>query len=336
MKSIFVSLLIALFAVTLMTDADAKRRLGGGKSTGMQRESVQKDAGTAPKPAQPAQATPATPAASPMAAPPAKPGLSRWLGPLAGLAAGGLLASLFMGGGFSGIKLMDILLFAGLAFGAFMLFRMFMQKKAAADAAGNGNGNGSQFSGNFGGGGFNTPSPAPSPSLAFSPSPAANNGRIVAPVIGSGLASGNATMAEIETVSANPRIPADFDVAPFERNAHASFIRLQAANDAKDLNDIRDFTTPEMYAELSLQIQERSASEGVGVGQQRTEVVTIAVHVLEVTTENQRAVASVRYTGTIREEAGAPPEAFDEVWHVVKNLDDAKSTWRLAGIQQLA
>ena len=330
MKSIFVSLLIALFAVMLMGDADAKRRLGGGKSTGMQRESVQKDAGTTPKPAQPAQAAPSAPGASPMAAPPAKPGLSRWLGPLAGLAAGGLLASLFMGGGFSGIKLMDILLFAGLAFGAFMLFRMFMQKKAADRALGNASGG--QFSGNFGGGAFNTPSSAPSPS-AFSPSPAANNGRIVAPVIGSGLASGNATLAEVETASANPRIPADFDVAPFERNAHASFIRLQAANDAKDLNDIRDFTTPEMYAELSLQIQERSAIDGAG--QQRTEVVTVAVHVLEVTTENQRAVASVRYTGTIREEAGALPEAFDEVWHVVKNLDDSRSTWRLAGIQQL-
>jgi len=65
-------------------------------------------------------------------------------------------------------------------------------------------------------------------------------------------------------------------------------------------------------------------------------VVTLVVQVLEVATESDRAIASVRYTGTIREEKSAPPEAFDEVWNVVKNLLDAKSTWRLAGIQQLA
>ena len=84
-----------------------------------------------------------------------------------------------------------------------------------------------------------------------------------------------------------------------------------------------------MYAELSLQIQER------GDAVQKTEIVTLNVSVLEVTTEGQRAVASVRYTGEIREEAGGLAEPFDEIWHVAKRLDDAKSTWLLAGIQQL-
>ena len=84
-----------------------------------------------------------------------------------------------------------------------------------------------------------------------------------------------------------------------------------------------------MYAELSLQIQER------GDKPQKTEIVSLNVNVLEVTTEGQRAVASVRYSGEICEDAGAPAEAFDEIWHVAKRLDDAKSTWLLAGIQQL-
>jgi predicted lipid-binding transport protein (Tim44 family) len=150
-----------------------------------------------------------------------------------------------------------------------------------------------------------------------------------APAIGSKLMNnpGIATEAATEPAAA-PRIPFDFDVPGFERQARFAFIRLQAANDARDVNDIRDFTTPEMYAELSLQIQER------GSAPQKTEIVSLNVAVLEVTTEGSRAIASVRYTGEIREEVGGPAEAFDEIWHVAKRLDDAKSTWLLAGIQQ--
>ena len=125
MKNFLIAVLLALFTtLCVIGNVDAKSRLGGGKSTGMQKENIQKDI-----PKAPAQNTvaPAGAVAPPVAAP---SGMSRWMGPLAGLAAGGLLASLFMGGGFSGLKMMDILLFAGLAFGAFMLFRMFMQKKA--------------------------------------------------------------------------------------------------------------------------------------------------------------------------------------------------------------
>ena len=306
MKNFFIVVLLA-FVTTLFAvgDADAKSRLGGGKSTGMQRENVQ----AAPK--APAQNTvaPAS-AAAPAAAAPS--GMSRWMGPLAGLAAGGLLASLFMGGGFSGLKMMDILLFAGLAFGAFMLFRMFMRKKAME--SGYGGGAATQYAGTVG---ANSPVPAPLERSGLAAG---------APEIGSRLM----TPASITSAPATaPRIPADFDLAGFERQARFAFIRLQAANDAKDVNDIRDFTTPEMYAELSLQIQER------GDAPQKTEIVSLNVNVLEVVTEGQRAIASVRYSGEIREAVGAPTEAFEEVWHVSKRLDDAKSTWLLAGIQQL-
>ena len=315
MKSIMAVLAAIVFSFGLISDADAGKRLGGGKSTGMQRESVQRDAGTAPKAAPtPSQATPAGagPAPSGGAAP---SGASRWLGPLAGLAAGGLLASMFMGGGFNGIKLMDILLIAGIAFAAFMVFKAIMRKKAME--AGAAQGSGTQYSGALGQ--YNPAETAPVVA-----------GRVLAPEIGSRLSSGSASTAEVEAATVNPRIPADFDVVPFEREARTAFIRLQAANDRKDLDDIRDFSTPEMYAELAVQLQER------GDVAQRTEVVTLAVNVLEVVTENNRAIASVRYNGTIRDAVGALPEAFDEVWHVVKNLANPKSTWQLAGIQQLA
>lgn len=310
MKNYLIILLFAL-STTLFAvgNAEAQKRLGGGKSTGMQKENVQK---TAPKP--PAQNVAPAGAAAPAAAAPS--GMGKWLGPLAGLAAGGLLASMFMGGGFSGLKMMDILLFAGLAFGAFMLFRLYMRKKALESNVG------SSAPMQYAGVGESSRPMTPPP---LQPSGLAGG----TPEIGSKLMPG-ATAESVSSPTAAPRIPADFDIPGFERQARFAFIRLQAANDAKDVNDIRDFTTPEMYAELSLQIQER------GNVAQKTEIVALNVTVLEVVTENQRAIASVRYTGEIRYEANGPTEAFDEIWHVAKRLDVPQSTWLLAGIQQVS
>ncbi|OIR16985.1 Tim44-like domain protein [mine drainage metagenome] len=123
-------------------------------------------------------------------------------------------------------------------------------------------------------------------------------------------------------------IPADFPVDSFLRSAKTSFIRLQAANDRKDLDDIREYTTPEMFAEVSMQLQER------GNAPQKTDVVAVNAELLEVVTENDHAIASVRMSGQLRENNDAP-ESFDEIWHVQKNLKDDRSVWLLAGIQQV-
>ncbi len=331
MKTLLASIIISVFtigALGFMADAEAKKRFGGGKSSGMQRDSVKNN------PTPPA-ATPAPPAATPgtaaapagaagAAAAAAKPasGMSKWLGPIAGLAAGGILAAMFMGGAFDGIKFFDIILMVGLAIAVFMVVRMFMRKKAAEAS-----GNQMQYAGHDG-----QPTPAADTTATPSPMDMASGhnavARVATPEIGSRLSGGNASPQEIAMATEHPRIPADFDVAPFERNSKAAFIRLQAANDSKDLNDIREFTTPEMFAEISLQMQERGAAA------QKTEVVSVEARVIEVIIETQKAVASVRYTGVIRDE-GAGAEGFDEVWHVVKDLADANSTWKLAGIQQL-
>jgi predicted lipid-binding transport protein (Tim44 family) len=122
-------------------------------------------------------------------------------------------------------------------------------------------------------------------------------------------------------------IPADFPVESFLRSAKTSFIRLQAANDRRDLNDIREYTTPEMFAEISMQMQERDAAI------QNTDVLAINGDLLEVANEGDWAIASVRFTGQLRENNGTP-ENVDEIWHVQKNLKDDKSVWLLAGIQQ--
>ncbi len=333
MKSLIASLTITIFALAslgIMTDAEAKKRFGGGKSSGMQKESVKRDPTPPPTNAAPAAASGqavAPAAAGATAAAAAKPGMGRFLGPLAGLAAGGLLAAMFMGGAFDGIKFFDILLMIGLAAAAFFLVRMFMRKKmAAANPLGN-EPNTMQYQG--AGGAYNptAPAPAEAPRAAYVPAQP-TSGRTATPEIGSRLMTANATPEIINEVTANPRIPADFDVAPFERHSKAAFIRLQAANDTKDIDDIRDFTTPEMFGEIALQFQER------GTVTQKTEVVSVDARVIEVVIENQKAVASVRYTGVIRED-GENAEGFDEVWHVIKDLSDANAAWKLAGIQQI-
>ena len=122
-------------------------------------------------------------------------------------------------------------------------------------------------------------------------------------------------------------IPADFPVESFLRGAKTTFIRLQAANDRKDLDDIREYTTPEMFAEIAMQLNER------GDTAQKTDVLAIDTTLLEVAYEGDYAVASVRMTANLRENGGTP-ESVDEIWHVTKNLQDDKSVWLLAGIQQ--
>ncbi len=124
-------------------------------------------------------------------------------------------------------------------------------------------------------------------------------------------------------------IPAGFPVEAFIRSAKTSFIRLQAANDRKDLDDIREYTTPEMFAEISMQLRERDNAP------QKTDVLALDARLLEVATENEHAIASVRMTAQLRENGGEV-ENVDEIWHVQKNLRDDKAVWLLAGIQQVA
>ena len=109
-------------------------------------------------------------------------------------------------------------------------------------------------------------------------------------------------------------------------SAKTIFIRLQAANDSADLNDLRAFTTPELFASLRLDLQDR------GSAAQQTDVVTLNAELLDFAQESEQQVVSVRFHGLIREEANAPAAAFDEVWHLVRPLDASRS-WAIAGIQ---
>ena len=103
---------------------------------------------------------------------------------------------------------------------------------------------------------------------------------------------------------------------------------MQAANDRKDINDVREYTTPEIFAEISMQMQER------GNTVQNTEVLNIDARLLEVSREGDYAVASVRFNAQLRENNGEI-ENVDEIWNLQTNIRDNQSIWLLAGIQQV-
>jgi predicted lipid-binding transport protein (Tim44 family) len=234
------------------------------------------------------QQTSSAPTAAPSPTPAAAPGGNRWLGPLAGLAVGAGLGALFAGGGMGGA--MGGILMAVVAGVAIMfLISLFRQKQRPMQYAANG-------------AAYGEPQHPQQPIYGGGAAPVA--------------------------ASATHSIPADFPTEAFLRSAKLSFIRLQAANDRKDLNDIREYTTPEMFAEISMQMQERDDIP------QKTDVIAINADLLQVVDEDGLAIASVRFTGQLSENNGAP-ESVDEIWHVQKSLGDQKSVWLLAGIQQV-
>ena len=121
--------------------------------------------------------------------------------------------------------------------------------------------------------------------------------------------------------------PPDFDPEPFVRQAKVNFVKLQLAYDQADSSTLRDVMTPEMFAEISKDIDSRGLHHP-------TEVVTLNAEILEVTTENNAHWASVRFTGLLREDNAPTPAPFDEVWNLTKSLS-GETGWLLSGIQQL-
>ncbi len=121
-------------------------------------------------------------------------------------------------------------------------------------------------------------------------------------------------------------VPAGFDVEAFLKEARRNFQRLQQANDRGDLARLRQVTTEDMFNTLKDDVVGHS-------GVQQTDVVTLNAALLELVTEGELYWASVRFSGSIREEASAPAEPFEEIWHMRKPVNGS-SGWLLAGIQQ--
>lgn len=311
-QGLLAALTLALATTLTVAPLQAEaKRLGGGKSTGTQRSMPERTApdATPAKPAQPSNNPTAAPAqqAAPGAAAAAATPKRSWLGPLAGIAAGlglaALMSHLGLGAEFANFLMLALLVMAGIALVMFIRRRMAGGAQPALAGAG-------------GGLMQRTPVAWPAPGTGSTPSAP------LEPV---------ATAAE-PAVAAAPKaaafVPAAFDSASFERIAKAIFIRMQAAHDAGNLEDLRQFTTPEMYASVKVDLLER------GPAPQTTEVQDVQAKVVDVAEEGARQVVSVRYTGRVVESAGAAPEAFDEVWHLVRPAG-SEGGWQIAGIEQM-
>lgn len=289
-KRAAVAFSIALVSLVGVMDEAQAARLGGKRSSGMQRTTQQ----TSPTPMQnpsanPQQRNPQAGTTTPNNA--QKPSAARrWMGPLVGIASAlgiaALLSHFGLGEGFASMLTLLLMVWLG-----FMLLRMTLSFFRAKQP---------QAAGTYG---YNRTEPT-----ARSSSP---------------LASGTATATPTPVTHTVSNVNPD----EFLRLAKGFFIRLQAANDKKDLDDLRRFLTPEMFAEVQLQIIERGDTE------QTTEIQQLNATVLSIVTEGTHDIGSVRFTGHIKCSDQVMSEDFSEVWHFTK-WSNHPDQWSLAGIQQ--
>jgi predicted lipid-binding transport protein (Tim44 family) len=325
--------------------AEAARRMGGGGSVGKQSSNVTQRQSTPP--AAPAQNATNSAAAKPAAAPAAAPAVAPkkpWGAMLGGLAAGLGLAwlanSLGLGGMLGGIA--QALMFAMLAFGVFALVRYFMRSRANK-TSGNTFNSGSPYA--MQGAGSALPTDAVTP-RSYSPQNVGNDssarpwegnatafdasstGQAGKSMIGSGLqASDNATGL---SGSQSWGVPADFDTAGFLTAAKRNFVTLQDAWDKSDIAALKAMMTDEMAGEIKAQLVERGVQAGVV---NKTDVVMLDAQLLGIEEMGTEYMASVEFSGMIREEESVGPAPFREVWNMTKAKNGGG--WLVAGVQAL-
>lgn len=300
MKRFLMTMVIALMTMSIGISTVEAKRLGGGGSFGKQSQGVSKQA----PPAQQQSAANANRPTNPQSAAAASPWRGILGGALLGLGLGALLSQLGLSEAMASM-ISTILMVALLAFAVMFIIRMVRRKS-----------------------GENMVRPAYSAG--------ANTSQEFTPRIGSQIdmqqaaalrtpsfASGSAANEAVWT------IPADFDTAGFLRHAKTYFIRLQAAWDKGEINDIREFTSPEMFAELKMQIEERGTSAN------HTDVLSLDAELLGIETVGSDYLASVKFSGMIKESENASTESFTEVWNLAKPIE-GQGGWVLAGIQQVS
>jgi predicted lipid-binding transport protein (Tim44 family) len=332
-------LLTFILAATLALagfNADAAKRLGGGKSVGKQSSNVTQNTAAPTAPGGAAQSAAAKPApAAPAAAPAAAP-KKPWGAMLGGLAAGlglaWLASSLGLGGAMG-----NILMFGLMALAIMMVVGWFMRRRAAGQAQ-NAGSNGMQNATPFafqgaGAGGAPVSSPTPyrpenvgndasaRPWERSSSSMPLEGGQQTGSMIGSGL-----------TGSQSWGIPAGFDTEGFLTAAKGNFVTLQAAWDKSDISALRVMMTDAMLKEIQTQLAEREVHTGGPAN--HTDVVMIEAKLLGIEDLGNDYMASVEFSGMIKEDPSAGASPFREVWNMTKPKSGS-SGWLVAGVQAL-
>jgi len=289
-------------------DADAAR-MGGGRSFGRQSPNVTRQQSAPPSRDAAGQTAPTQQAGQRQAPPPAaqpQPTGNRWLGPIAGLAAGLGIAALLSHFGLGGALaegLSSLILVGLLVLAAVWVWRMLR-------------------------GPGNRPAVQRGAEPVYASAGVERVGSAYDPTSGTAMPGSVASLGSTPASAPKPwGVPAEFDTPGFIRSAKVNFIRLQEAWDARNLADIREFTTPEVFAELRMQIAEDKG------GNNHTDVVELDAELLGIEESTTDYLASVKFSGVMREndQSAAPVE---EVWNLVK-AKDGRSGWLLAGIQQI-
>jgi predicted lipid-binding transport protein (Tim44 family) len=278
MRSFFLLLITIICTIGIFINNAEAKRFGGGKSFGMQRSSTTSQFLNSPRSFANNVQQPFSTA-------------KKWLAPLAGLALGGLLASLLMGNGI-GSGILTWLIVGSVIFLLFNLIRRKMQPVENSQPLHHA---------------YQSRSHANNYQSSYQENHQAHQ-----------------TMDTQAPLNNNFSNISNFNHEEFLRDAKVKFIRLQSAYDQKNLNDLREFTTPEVFAEIQLQLHERNNADN------KTDVIHLDAELLEATTEFQIPIASVRFSGTLREDDNEV--TLNETWHFRKNQQG--SDWLVAGIQQ--
>jgi predicted lipid-binding transport protein (Tim44 family) len=311
MKKWMVGVMIGLVAASFAFDAEAQRRLGGGKTFGRQSQQLQQQRQMTPPAQSPQQAAPAQQAAKPAAAgaAAATKAASPWRGALMGLAAGLGLAALASWLGF-GETLAAILTVVLIGLAIALVIGLLLRRLRGPQPA----------YGTAGAGAREQPigyeaQPGPIARTALEPAAGARPGSAM-----------DEFMRGAPAVQRPWGVPAGFDTEGFLANAKSYYARLQAAWDKADLDELAEFTTQDMFTALTHELRARG-------GPSTTEILALDAALLGIETSATDHLASVRFTGTLRVDGAT--EHVDEVWNLVKPVD-GKTGWLLAGIQQLS
>lgn len=284
------SFLIACVSLMLVLGVPQQaeaKRFGGGFSLGKSFSTQKK---VAPAPTKQTSASQTDGTKSGAAAQPAKPGMGGLFG---GLLAGGILGALIFGGAFEGIQFMDILLI-GLAI--FFLMRLMRGRREPSYAgAGNNSANGASAQQQY------------RQSATSAPSASAD--------------------AEFEQDTTVVETPDWFDADAFLAQAPEHFTQLQRAWDAQDWEEIAEYTSAELLAQLK-------TNRAVLPEQQQTEVVSCMAELVGFQQSRADTVVSIHFHGWIREQGEQEPSEFSEIWHLGRAATEEGVNWVILGIEQ--
>ncbi|MES2979667.1 MAG: Tim44-like domain-containing protein [Pseudomonadota bacterium] len=330
----FWSAVLAMFLSLAMTFGPAEaqaKRMGGGGSFGKQSPNVTQRNAT-PPPASPANSTAANPAKTAPAAAPAAAPRKPWGAMLGGLAAGLGLAWLASHLGF-GEEFGQIIMFALLAMVIMVVIGFVMRKLKAGQAGASAPPNGQMPFAYEGAGANAATRPAYSPSNVGNDASARPWERAGAsydsPAAG---AAGGSIIGSALTGSQSWGVPEGFDAQGFLAACKTNFVTLQDAWDRSDIPALRAMMTDEMLDQIKAQLADRETHTGGSVN--KTDVLRLDAELLGIEETSDVYMASVEFSGLIREDVSAGPSPFREVWNMTKPRN-RPGGWLVAGVQAL-